>query len=54
LWPPHFKLDQVDAEFLHEQHLDVRIDTINISLELIHNTVRISDTPGGGFNLTMG
>jgi len=52
--PPSFKLDQADGEFLREPHLVFRSDTINLSLELNHNAVRISDTPGGGFNLSSG
>jgi len=52
--PPSFKLDQADGEFLCELHLVFRSDTMNLSLELIHNAVRISDTPGGGFNISIG
>jgi hypothetical protein len=51
--PPSFKLDQADGEFLHEPHLVYSSDTMNHSLELIHNAVRISDTPGGGFNVSI-
>jgi len=51
--PPSSKLNQVDGEFLCEPHLVFRSDTINLSLDLIHNTVRSSATPDGGFNLSI-
>jgi len=51
--PPTFTLNQADGEFLCESHLVFRSDTINLSLEQIYNLVRISDTPGGGFNLSI-
>jgi hypothetical protein len=49
-----FKLDQADGQSLGEPHLVSRSDPINLSLKLIHNSVRISDTPGGGCNLRIG
>ena len=52
--PPSFKLNKADGEFLCETHLVFRSDTMNLSLELIHNAVRIRYTPGGGFNLSIG
>jgi len=52
--PPIFKPDQADGELIRESHLACRSDTMNLSLELIHNSVNISDTPGGGFNLSIG
>jgi hypothetical protein len=52
--PPSFKFDQADGEFLLEPHLLIRCDTIHLSLQLTNNAVRISDTPGGGFSLSIG
>ena len=52
--PPSFKHDQADGEFLRELHLVFQSDTMNASPELIHNAVRISDTPRGGVNLSIG
>ena len=51
--PPSFKFDQVDGQFLLETHLLIQCDTINLSLQLIRNVVCISDTPGGGFSLSI-
>jgi hypothetical protein len=52
--PPNFTFDQADAEFLLEPHLLIRYDTINLSLQLTHNAVRICHTPGGGCSLSIG
>ena len=52
--PPSLKLNQVDGEFLRELHLVFGSDTVNLSIELIYNAVPISDTPGGGFKLSIG
>jgi hypothetical protein len=48
------KFDQADGQFLFEPHLLVQYDTITLSLQLTHNTVRIGDTRGGGFSLSIG
>ena len=48
--PPSFKLEQVDGEFLHQLHLSFQSDTIHLPLKLIHNAIRIRNTPGGGFD----
>jgi len=53
LLPPSFKLDQGEGELHLVLHLLKRCDCINHSLELIHNAVCISDTPGGSFSLRM-
>jgi hypothetical protein len=49
-----FKFDQADGRFLLEMHLVIRSDTINLSLQPILNAVHISDTPRGGFSLSIG
>jgi len=51
--PPRVKLDLADEQFLRQPHLVFRSDTLNLSLELIHNAVHISDTPCGGFNVSI-
>jgi hypothetical protein len=52
--PPSRIFDQADGEFLLEPHLLIPCDTINLSLQLTHNAVCISHTPGGGFSLIIG
>jgi len=51
---PIFNLDLVDGQLLHEPHLLIRSDTRDISPQLNHNVVQISDTSGGGFSLPIG
>jgi len=51
--PTSFKLDQADGQFLLEPHLLIRCDTINLSLQLTHNAVNISKTPGSGSSLNI-
>jgi len=52
--PPSFKLDQADGELLHEPYVVFRSDARNLAPELMHNAVHISDTPGGGFDPSIG
>jgi hypothetical protein len=52
--PPSFKFDQADVELLLEQHLLILSNTINLSLQLTENAVRISYTQGCGFCLCIG
>jgi hypothetical protein len=52
--PPSFNVNLVDGEFLHKPHQVFLSVTINPSLKLIYNVVRISDTPGSGINLSIG
>ena len=51
--PPSFKLDQADGQFPLELHLLIQCDTINLSLQLTHNAVNISETSGSGFSLSI-
>ena len=51
--PPSFKLEQAHGECLCQLLQVFLSDTTNRSLKLIHNAVRISDTPGGGFNFSI-
>jgi len=53
-FPESFALDRVDGVLLREPHLVFWSDTMDLSLELIHNVVCISDTLGGGFNHSIG
>jgi len=48
--PPSIKLDQADEQSSLELNLLIWSDTINLSLQLIRNVVRISHTAGGGFS----
>lgn len=52
--PLIIKLDFADGEFFCEQHLLIQCYTIFLLLYLIHNMVHISDTPAGGFSLSIG
>jgi len=52
--PPRFIFYQVDGQFLRELYLLIRCDTINLTLQLIHNPVCISDMSDGGFSLSVG
>jgi len=55
IWiPSSLNLDQADGELLLEQHLLFQRETINLSLQLIHNAVHISDIAGGAFSLNIG
>jgi hypothetical protein len=51
---PSFKFNHADGPFLHEMHLLIRSETINLPLPLIGNAVRISDTQSGGFSFSIG
>ena len=51
--PPSFQFDKADGEFRLEPPLHIRCETMNLSLQLTHNEVRISHTPGGGFSLSI-
>jgi len=52
--PPCFKFDQADRQFLFEPHPLIQCDAINLSLQLIWNSVPSSDRRGGGFSLSIG
>jgi len=49
-----FRDNQADGELLREQYLVIHSNTINLSLQLIHNGAHISNTPCGGINLSIG
>jgi hypothetical protein len=51
--PPSFKLNQTDGEFHLEPLLSIRGDAMNLSLQLVSDTLHISQTPGRGFCLTI-
>ena len=51
--PPRFKIDQADSEFLLELLLFIRGDTINLTLQLVSDPLRISQAPGRGFCLSI-
>ena len=48
------QFDQADGQFLRELHMLIRCETIYLSLQLTHNAVNISETPGSGFSLSIG
>jgi hypothetical protein len=52
--PPSFKIDQKDGEFRLDQLLFIRVDAINLALQLVSDLLRISQAPCGGFCLSIG
>jgi len=52
--PPSFPLDHVDGEFLLETLLFIQGDAINLCLQLDSDMLRISQTLGRGFCLSIG
>ena len=49
-----FKLNQTDGEFRSEPLLFIQGDAINLSLQLVSDTLHISQAPVRGFNLSIG
>jgi len=52
--PPSFKLNQADGGILHEPVLFIRGNAINLTLQLVSNTLCISEAPAPGFCLRIG
>jgi hypothetical protein len=52
-FPPSFKCDQTDGEFHLEHPLFIRGDAIDLSFQLVSDTLRISEAPGQSFCLSI-
>ena len=51
--PLRFELNQADREFLLAPFLFIRVDTINLTLQLVSDPLCISQAPGSGLCLSI-